>query len=305
MKATIVKSPLVPEGKAIHVRDIAASRIVKGYKAFGIDTASIFSNTKRLSIYRCESSSYEFFQPYGISGDSKFYEKLQGFKWYYMPWKWEHEVALSYLENGQKILEVGCAHGAFLKGANIRFNLPQSIGLELNETAPADEKTFKIINLIIEEFIKDNEALFDVACSFQVLEHVYDVHSFLEAKVRSLKKKGKLLISVPNNESFVGNNLSVLNMPPHHVGLWNAKSLMYLEKLFPIKLLNIHYEPLQEYHIESHIHAMHYARHSKWASIFMRRLDKLSGRYQKILRQTTLEREKLIGHTIFAVYEKY
>ena len=142
-----------------------------------------------------------------------------------MPWKWEHEITKSYLRDGQSLLEVGCVHGAFLKAINEQVKLETSIGLELNQTTPKDEKTFKIINENIQAFQKNNYETFDVVCSFQVLEHISEVRLFLDAKVNCLKKGGRLIISVPNNESLLLRGDPVLNKPPHHVGRWCSASL--------------------------------------------------------------------------------
>lgn len=305
MKHLIIDSPLVPNGKAVHVRDIPVNKIIRGYNRLGIDTSDIFYSVRNISVYRCKASAYEFYQPYGLDGSSKFYEKLQKFEWYYMHWKWEHEVALSYLEDGQRILEVGCAHGAFLNGAHNRIKLGRSIGLELNETAPVDNKKFIIINSSIQNFQKNNDELFDVVCSFQVLEHISDVHSFLEAKINCLKRYGKLLISVPNNESFVGKNFSVLNAPPHHVGLWGTRSLAYLENLFPIKLLNMHYESLQDYHIGSYIQAKYYAQYPSFIAYIIKKMHKFTGKYQERLDHAVTTKESILGHTVLAVFQKY
>lgn len=299
-----IKSPLAPGGIAVHIRDISINKLVYGYKKIGINISTMLNGIEKLSIYQCQSSRYKFYYPLGITGNSEFYESLQNFEWYYMPWKWEHEVAISYLDNCGSLLEVGCAHGAFLKGANSRVKLQRSVGLELNETTQVSENNFEIVNQVIQEFQKSNQEAFDVVCSFQVLEHISEVYDFLEAKIKCLKRGGKLLISVPNNESFLRDSDSVLNMPPHHVGLWTSVSLRYLEKVFPIRLLELHYEPLQEYHVDSYIYATHYAHYPKLASVLLKKLDIITGRYNKIKQKVKVERESIAGHTVLAVYLK-
>jgi hypothetical protein len=151
MKNKTIRSPLVPDGIAFHIRDVSINKLIQGYKKIGINISDVVSGIERISIYQCQSSRYEFYYPFGIAGNSKFYESLQKFEWYYMPWKWEHEVAISYLDNSASLLEVGCAHGAFLKGANSRVKLLRSVGLELNETTPVSENNFKIVNQVIED----------------------------------------------------------------------------------------------------------------------------------------------------------
>ena len=300
-----VKSPLVLNGKVVHIKDVSVSKIIKDYMQFGIDKSYILKDIKSLSLYKCVSSSYEFFHPFDISGDSRFYEGLQRFDWYYMPWKWEHEITKSYLRDGHSLLEVGCAHGAFLSAINKQVKLKTSIGLELNQTTPKDEKTFKIINQNIQDFQKNNYEKFDVVCSFQVLEHISEVRLFLDAKVNCLKKGGRLVISVPNNESLLLRGDPVLNKPPHHLGRWCSTSLQYLENVFPIKLVDMHYEPLQQYHVESFVNVENYSRYPTVVQKVLRNIDVITGRFNKLKNKVENKRESIIGHTVLAVFEKY
>jgi SAM-dependent methyltransferase len=83
-----------------------------------------------------------------------------------------------------------------------------------------------------------------VVCSFQVLEHIYDVKSFLEASLHVLKPKGKLIIGVPNNEPyFLGyDKYATLNLPPHHMGLWNKSVFEKVAPLFNLKIIDVQYD---------------------------------------------------------------
>ena len=304
MEDNLIDSPLVPGSKAILIKSVSIDYIKKGYKYYNVDVNRFFTGLKRMSIYRCQSSGYEFYYPNNVTGDSEFYEAFQRFDWYYMPWKWEHELAASCLTNDLSILEVGCAHGAFLTGASNRFNLQKAVGLELNESAPINNGQVQIINQTIQDFEKNNHELFDVVCSFQVLEHISEVHSFLQSMIGCLKPGGKLLISVPNNESFIGKENSVLNMPPHHVGRWNTKSLSYLERLFPIHLLNAQCEPLQSYHVESYINATYYSRYPKLIAKAIKKVDKFTGKYKKLMTRIFDNKESLVGHTVLVIFTK-
>jgi len=297
-------SPLTFKKNISIVKQINVDKIVKKYKGFGIDVRPYFKNLKKISILQCNVTGYQFYYPYDISGDSFFYEHFQKFDWYYMPWKWEHNIALKYLHSGMKVLEVGCAHGAFLSKISKLYDLKKVIGLELNKSAKIENNKWKIENQTIQDFAKDNYNSFDLVCSFQVLEHISDVHSFLKAKINCLKKGGTLLISVPNNNSFIKNEDSCLNMPPHHIGLWNEKSLKALEKIFPVKLLNIHFEPLQDYHVSGYVNAVNYYKYPKLLGKIIRRFNRIIGVYDNQLKKTLSEKKQLIGHTILVSFEK-
>ena len=87
---------------------------------------------------------------------------------------------------------------------------------------------------------------FDIVCAFQVLEHIDNVKSFIDSSLQILKKGGKLIIAVPFNNPYLFRNdiLNTLNMPPHHMGLWNKKAFMNMDKFFPMCLEKLIIEKL-------------------------------------------------------------
>lgn len=308
---SIIKSPLAPGSKTEFLRKIKSNKIIRQYKKAGIDISYLLKEHKSISVFKCLKTGYKFYYPFDIAGDSVFYEHFQKFDWYYMPWKWEHEVTTNYLEDGQSVLEVGCAHGAFLKKINELYKLEECIGLELNKTTGIKNSQWKIVNQYVQDFQKNNQGKFDIVCSYQVLEHISEVYSFIEAKVNCLKQGGKLIISVPNNESYLKHLDSALNRPPHHMGLWDAKSLESLTSIFPLKIDKIHYEELQTYHIGGYIQAQFNSKFNYFNSNdnyyvarFMAKLYKLTGKYQKIKTKIENEKHAIKGHTILVVFEK-
>jgi hypothetical protein len=50
-------------------------------------------------------------------------------------------------------------------------------------------------------------------------------------------------VAVPNNDSYLGWDFNNLNVPPHHMGLWNRESLMNIRKYFSVRMKQISYEP--------------------------------------------------------------
>jgi 2-polyprenyl-3-methyl-5-hydroxy-6-metoxy-1,4-benzoquinol methylase len=99
------------------------------------------------------------------------------------------------------LLDVGAGTGAFsntmkLAGWNVtalepddiaRKNAMEKYGLELQSP---------------ENLFTQDASQFDVITMWHVLEHVHDLHRYLEQFAKTLKPGGKLLIAVPNYTSY-------------------------------------------------------------------------------------------------------
>lgn len=273
---------------------------------FKIDVGRFFVNVESVKIYRCIKTGYRFYYPFSISGDALFYNELEKFDWYYQNWKWEHEIASKLISEGQNILEIGCGRAFFLKKVKeLKKNVTLS-GIELNNSAIiyAKEK-FKldIKNQLIEDFVKDNEGIFDFVCLFQVLEHIANVNTFINSSVDSLKPGGLLFISVPNNRAFPSwdHKEDTLNHPPHHMGLWDQYSLKNIETVFDVDLIKIFYEPLRKEHIEWY-HSLFVTRYLKSKRLriwyYRLRIWKCATFFIKTFSFC------IKGHTIAAVFKK-
>lgn len=294
-------SPLSNSPNVRKVKSFQVSNLISKYReTFQIDVQKYFEGLNEVSLYECLDSGYKFYFPEWISGDGEFYKNLEKFDWYYDPWKWEHEVASTFCAPGQSILEVGCGKGSFIKYLEGKKGC-KCIGLEINGKSDSNPV---ILNESIQDHSKSNSDKYDVVACFQVLEHIYEVRDFLDSCISCLKPGGKLIISVPNNDSFVGKDLGndLLNMPPHHMGLWDVNSLKYLTKIFPINFYNAQFEPLRRAHVSWFVDVLEnqlFPSNKNLKSIF--RKSKLKG----LLKRLFIKFPKLVkGHTVITVFEK-
>ena len=246
-------SPLTQTDNTQLIRVVSTQEIIERYEqVFQMDVKHFFEGIPDVRVYKCLDTNYAFFYPFNVDGDGPFYEVLQQYDWYYMPWKWEHQQAATILKEDMKVLEVGSANGDFLKKIKEEHKV-EVTGIELNLKA-AEEARKAGLNIYC-EFVQAHAQKFtehyDLVCSFQVLEHIADVKSFLEANIKCLKKGGKLIVAVPNNQSFLQlDQWNALNLPPHHMGLWDKTSLKNLENIFNIKMDDYFLEPKQTYHTD-------------------------------------------------------
>jgi SAM-dependent methyltransferase len=123
------------------------------------------------------------------------------------------------------------------------------LGLELNseEVLRAKSEIFEVHDCDFFEF-DYNKGAYDTIALFQVLEHIKDISSFFEHARELLKSKGKLIISVPNNNPYlyVFDKYHTLNLPPHHMGLWTGRSLKKAGASFGFSVKDLQFEPISQ-----------------------------------------------------------
>lgn len=299
-----VKSPLDNRSDCRIVEEIDTGLIIDGYKKiYNIDVSRFFKEVNKVTIYECNKTKFRFYYPYNLDGDSKFYESLQNFENYYNPWKWEHQVSLKYFKSGDHILEVGSGGNGFVR--NISVQGYDITGLELNEHSVyiGKQEGLKIFPDTIQIHADYNFEKYDIVCSYQVLEHISNPWSFLQAKVKALKHGGTMIVCVPNNDSkfLKWNNYPPLNMPPHHMGLWDKNSLEAMGKLLNLEMLSVEYEPLQYYHVDGFTDIV-FAKFlpNKYLRFVLRKLG-----CREILRFfINIYKSSIKGHSILIAYKK-
>lgn len=248
-----VISPLVPEAEVSLVQTWSTTWLIARWRErLGIDISSIVGTAQEIGLYQCCASGLRFFVPVAIVGDNRFYGQLSRHDWYYMPWKWEHRMALADLARCGRILEVGCGRGDFIGRISERLGAHVD-GLELNEEAVAQARRVgrRVHCEDLADFAAERAGRYDAVCAFEVLEHVPHPRPFLERMLRLLRPGGRLIIAVPNQDSFIRcDEQNLLDMPPHHVTRWNPAVLRYLQRILPVHCRRLCTEPLQPYHVD-------------------------------------------------------
>lgn len=302
-----ITSPLNNSTDVTLLEKIKGEKIIKDWQdAFQLDIKGELDPNIELYLYKCNKTQLKFFIPFNTAGSDRLYEQLeQKFDWYYLPRKWEHDIAIEDLQDCQKVLEVGCGKGAFVERLSNELKL-DSQGIELNQAAAnyAKSKGIQVNTVDIEQLATEKAGYFDAVCTFQVLEHISQPQPFLRNLIKLVKLGGKVIISVPNAESFAQYSQDkLLDQPPHHMTRWNKTTFLSLTNLFPLKIERILTEPLADYHVDPYV------------QIQLSRLPKIpllkSINYRiwhslikPILKSSPKIRNKIIGHTLYVCFTK-
>ena len=249
-----ILSPLTGLPNTKIVDKIPVNTIIESYKDYlNIDVGDIFTGIGEILICECKDSGFRFYYPENIAGDEDFYDQIKAqlpLKQntpYYAENRWEFNLSLRYINSSDKVYEIGAGDGAFLRKL-MENNINDVFGSELNEDSIAHAKNtgVDIEYLTIEKKAKTHKNYYDVVCAFQVLEHIANVKPFIEAAIKILKPNGKLIFAVPYNHPYLfrGDKFNTLNMPPHHMGLWNKTSFEGVAKFFNLEIKDIVIEPL-------------------------------------------------------------
>ena len=242
-------NPVTGKNNVRVVDTYSALDIIRLYREQeNVDVARYFSGGDTVYLLECPDIGYRFYYPFETAGGPEFYQDLdraavQRGVGYDREIGDDHKFALTQLSSTDNVLEVGCNTGMFLEKA-VEIT-PTVVGLDFNLSAieKARAKGVTALNESIEEHAESHTGEYDVVCAFQVFEHLTKVGPMLAAMLKALKPGGRLMLSVPNSEPFFQrfNKYDTLNMPPHHVGLWNITAFKKLADEFRIIIVQHEY----------------------------------------------------------------
>lgn len=103
-----------------------------------------------------------------------------------------HENFLTYIKSKQDahtFLEIGCGTGIYPIGFKELFFEKKYVGIDISESAISYCKSHSNFEFIHGDFIKmETTKQFDLVFSHAVIDHVYDIESFLKKIISSTKK---------------------------------------------------------------------------------------------------------------------
>ena len=229
----------------LNIETISVSSLARVLKRqFGIVLQML--DIELIDLLECTECGLRFYNPV-IAADEGYYNILQKHDWYYLADKAEYTVAIPFIPSGSRVLEIGAGKGEFAR----RIENCEYTGLEFSHKAieMAHQHGTTLLPELVEDHARIHPQTYDVVCSFQVLEHVQNIRSFLDAAVACLKPGGLLVLSVPNDESFMGAGINnVLNLPPHHLSRWTGRSLENAGELLGLDIVALHREQLSDDH---------------------------------------------------------
>lgn len=242
----MINSPITNNLNVTKVKSLDTKKIIELYeKDFNIRIPSQHFDSELVEIYKCNETNLKFYANYyKLAGDEAFYIQLaKNYKNYYKGEKWEFQKVLQYFNSETSVLELGSGSGYFMSLLK-QNQVLNATGLEMSYGAviKSQEKGLNVIHGVIEDFSKTVTKKFDIICSFQVFEHLPNIDSTIKHSLSILKEGGVFIISVPNNDSaiFKNDDYHTLNLPPHHVILWDEVSLRGLCKIYNLELIDIH-----------------------------------------------------------------
>ena len=214
---------------------------------FGVDVGPVFDGIPTLRLCRDRATNRVFFDP-PVAGSPDFYAQLRRFDWYHPSNKAEHCLAGATIGPEDRVLDIGAGDGAFRDHVNgaayegLEFD-PHSAQRARDRGRSISGRT---LSQVAAEVAGGTQQPYTVATAFQVLEHMPDPDAFVADALRCLTPDGRLIVGVPDRNTYVSALPDfALNAPPHHLTWWNAGSIRALLHGHGVRHLTFHWTPVE------------------------------------------------------------
>ncbi len=197
---------------------------------------------------RCNTCGLEFASPL-VPPSARWYELSYPLLDAYPGNRWEFEVVLASTHSTQRLYEIGCGAGSFLKQCRSREIAAAGTDFSASAVAKCVDSGLSATVMDIagaEAPQNSGGAGYDVIASFHVLEHVADPYSFFKLATSLAADQAHLWVAVPSDRrpSRVFGERDFLDQPPHHMTRWTESALASVAEPHSWSLAAIQYEPL-------------------------------------------------------------
>jgi len=171
---------------------------------------------------------------------------------------WHKAILKLFDFKNKSVVDIGCGSGSFLLA--IKNEAVKTLGIDPNKIncQKATEHNLTTINDYPEN-IKNHDSEFDIASSFEVIEHLYTHENIIKSMEKMLKSGGLGIITTPNAFNIIRTLVFVFKQEhhdslldptrsslPEHIRLWsynmakricNKESDLRVERIYGIGLI--------------------------------------------------------------------
>lgn len=202
-----------------------------------------FDGHSDLVLFECDVCLVQFFVP-AVAGDPRYYDILSQRVDYED--RWEFSRVIDRLSGRERVLDVGCGSGTFLRRA--RALGCSVVGIDHNPQALASLEAANIEHFAsVQAFLAADPAPVHVLTAFQLLEHVADPLTLASSLGRIPLSAAEVYVAVPNRDRAGKQPTEPLDFPPHHLTRWNLEALEYWGRTWGYELREAQFEPPDPY----------------------------------------------------------
>jgi 2-polyprenyl-3-methyl-5-hydroxy-6-metoxy-1,4-benzoquinol methylase len=218
----------------------------------GIDPGA-WITTPTIDSQHCDRCDLRYFDN-ELAGPEEMYRDLEKLPWYYLEHKPEFDIAVRHLAGAGRVLEIGAGAGAF---GRLIARREAYVGLEFNSSAveKAVASGLDVRRESLAAHLASESTAYDAVVSFQVMEHVPAVGQFIRDCRSALRPGGRLIVSVPAHDGFMGSELNnILDLPPHHITQWSDRTMAAVASELDFTLVALDHDDIAPYHRANYLH---------------------------------------------------
>ena len=143
-------------------------------------------------------------------------------------------------------IDCGAGEGEFLKTVNAK----RRIGVEISSSGREMMRKIGLSTLDNNQFLKSKKINADVISFWHVIEHLEDPIKYLESAYKNLNNNGKLIIGIPNHDSFEFKFFKTSwfhLVPKYHLWHFSTRSIIKLLEKTGFKTNSIDYWSIEHH----------------------------------------------------------